>query len=59
MPDIYKRLADHLRDLVMGYPYNDALIDLLKEMFSPIEAQVALAIPNEIKLWRKNSAPTR
>jgi hypothetical protein len=26
MNDIYKRLAHHLEDLVMGYPYNEALI---------------------------------
>ena len=48
MPDIYLRLANHLEDLVMGYPYTEELIDLLKEMFSPEEAQVALAIPNRL-----------
>jgi hypothetical protein len=30
MKDIYMRLAKHLEDLIMGYPYNPALIDLLK-----------------------------
>ena len=49
MKDIYLRLAKHLEDLIMGYPYNEALIDLLKEMFSPIEAEVALAIPNNLE----------
>jgi Fe-S-cluster-containing hydrogenase component 2 len=48
MQDIYLRLAQHLEDLVMGYPFNDALTDLLKEMFSPVEAEVALAIPNNL-----------
>jgi len=48
MPDIYLRLAKHLEALVMGYPFNDALTDLLKEMFSPLEAEVALAIPNTL-----------
>lgn len=48
MNDIYIRLAEHLKDLIMGYPYSDALIDMLKEMFSPIEARVALAIPNDL-----------
>jgi len=48
MPDIYLRLANHLEDLVMGYPYTEELIDLLKEMFSPEEARVALAIPNKL-----------
>jgi ferredoxin len=42
------RLAKHLEDLIMGYPFNDALTDLLKEMYSPIEAEVALAIPNDL-----------
>ena len=49
MQDIYLRLAEHLQDLVMGYPFNDALTDLLKEMYSPVEAQVALAIPNSLQ----------
>ena len=49
MPDIYMRLAKHLEDLIMGYPYNPALIDLLKEMFNPVEAEVALAIPNNLE----------
>ncbi|MBW2479790.1 MAG: hypothetical protein JRF38_07345 [Deltaproteobacteria bacterium] len=49
MTDIYLRLAQHLQDLIMGYPYNDALIDLLKEMFDPTEAEVALAIPNNLE----------
>jgi ferredoxin len=48
MQDIYLRLAQHLEDLVMGYPFNDALTDLLMEMFSPVEAEVALAIPNNL-----------
>lgn len=49
MTDIYLRLAKHLEDLIMGYPYNEALIDLLKEMFNPVEAEVALAIPNNLE----------
>ena len=48
MQDIYLRLARHLEDLIMGYPYSDELIDLLKEMFTPDEAQVAIAIPNNL-----------
>ena len=48
MQDLYKRLAKHLECLIMGYPYTDELLDLLKEMFSPTEAQVALAIPNDL-----------
>lgn len=48
MQDLYIRLAAHLEHLTMGYPYADELIDLLKEMFSPAEARVALAIPNDL-----------
>ena len=48
MQDLYNRLAIHMEHLTMGYPYNEELIDLLKEMFSPAEAQVALAIPNDL-----------
>ena len=48
MNDVYIRLAEHLKDLIMGYPYSEALIDMLKEMFNPVEAQVALAIPNNL-----------
>ncbi len=48
MNDVYIRLAEHLKDLIMGYPYSKALIDMLKEMFNPVEAQVALAIPNNL-----------
>jgi Fe-S-cluster-containing hydrogenase component 2 len=32
----------------MGYPYSDALLELLAEMFTPREAQIALAIPNDL-----------
>jgi Fe-S-cluster-containing hydrogenase component 2 len=49
MDDIYLRLAKHLENLIMGYPYNEALIDLLKEMFNPLEAEVALSIPNDLE----------
>jgi ferredoxin len=48
MKDIYLRLAKHLEDLIMGYPFNEALTDLLKERYNPIEAEVALAIPNNL-----------
>ena len=48
MEEIYQRLAKHLENLIMGYPFSDALIDLLKETYTPVEAQVALAIPNTL-----------
>ncbi len=48
MAGVYHRLAQHLEHLVMGYPYSEALIDLLQKMFTPLEAEVALAIPNDL-----------
>jgi len=48
MQDIYIRLARHLENLIMGYSFDEALLDLLKEMFDPVEARVALAIPNNL-----------
>ena len=48
MGDVYSKLAKHMEKLVMGYPYTDEVLDLLKEMFSPQEAEVALAIPNDL-----------
>lgn len=49
MDDIYIRLARHLENLVMGYPYSDDVLDLLAAMYSPREAEVALAIPGTLK----------
>ncbi|MDP2644165.1 MAG: 4Fe-4S binding protein [Desulfobacterales bacterium] len=48
LDDIYLGLAGHLEKLIMGYPFNPALLDLLKDMFSPREALVATAIPNTL-----------
>ena len=45
---IYQKLAEHLSGLGMGYPVRDDLIDILKENFTPEEAEVALAIPNTV-----------
>jgi len=47
MDQIYHRLAEHLRDLIMGYPFSEALLDLLREMYSPEEAAVLLGLPND------------
>jgi len=46
--EIYMELARHLENLVMGYPFNEALLKLLQEMFTPEEARIALAIPNNL-----------
>lgn len=46
--NVYVALADHLSNLGMGYPPTETLVEILKENFSPIEAQVALAIPTRV-----------
>ena len=46
--DVYEKLGEHLSTLGMGYPYRDDLIDILKENFSPLEAEAALAIPTGV-----------
>ena len=43
--EIYKKLAKHLSSLGMGYPQKEELIEILRENFTPQEAEVALAIP--------------
>jgi len=43
--DVYQRLAEHLSNLGMGYPFREDLVAILKENFSEQEAEVALAIP--------------
>ena len=46
--DIYRQLADHLSALGMGYPPSEALEELLRANFSPVEAEVALAMPTRV-----------
>ena len=46
--DIYKKLARHLASLGMGYPEKEELLEILRENFTPLEAEVALAIPTKI-----------
>jgi len=46
--DIYKKLAKHLNALGMGYPEKEDLIEILRENFTPQEAEVALAIPTKV-----------
>jgi hypothetical protein len=43
--EIYKKLAKHLSSLGMGYPEKEELMEILKENFTPVEAEMALAIP--------------
>ena len=46
--DIYKKLAKHLSSLGMGYPEKEELLEILRENFTPLEAEVALAIPTKV-----------
>ncbi len=46
--DIYERLAFHLSTLGMGWPYRENLLDILRENFTPQEAEVALALPSKV-----------
>jgi Fe-S-cluster-containing hydrogenase component 2 len=45
---VHRRLADHLHRLGMGYPVADDLIDILKANLTPVEAEIALAIPTNV-----------
>ncbi len=45
---IYKQLSNHLSLLGMGYPVTDDLGEILKENFSALEAEVALALPTKV-----------
>ena len=46
--DVYEKLGKHLSRLGMGYPYKDDLIEILKENYSPSEAEVALLLPTGV-----------
>jgi len=46
--DVFKKLAEHLLSLGMGYPPGEFLDLILRDNFTPLEAEVALAIPNRI-----------
>ena len=45
--EIYKKLAEHLTRLPMGYPYREDLEDILRDNLSQDEAEGALAIPTD------------
>ena len=46
--NVYRRLAKHLVSLGMGYPEKEELLEILRENFSPLEAEAALAIPTGV-----------
>ncbi len=46
--NIYRKLARHLASLGMGYPEKEELLEILRGNFTPLEAEVALAIPTRV-----------
>ena len=48
MDDAYFRLASHLEGLVMGYPFSEALLDLLAGTYTAEEAAVMVGLPNDL-----------
>jgi len=48
MHDVYEQLAFHLSALGMGLPYEEDLLEILRENLTPTEAAVALALPNRV-----------
>jgi len=46
--NVYERLADHLNKVGMGYPVRDTLLEILRESFDPLDAEVALALPAKV-----------
>jgi formate hydrogenlyase subunit 6/NADH:ubiquinone oxidoreductase subunit I len=48
MEEIYSRLARHLQDLVMGYPFSEHLLRLLEAVYTPEEASILLGLPNDL-----------
>jgi Pyruvate/2-oxoacid:ferredoxin oxidoreductase delta subunit len=45
---VYKRLAEHISMLAMGFPHTETLEKILEENLKPEEAQAMLAIPNRV-----------
>ena len=46
--DVYERLAKHFPTLGMGYPLTEDLVDIVRENFTPKEAEVALLLPTKV-----------
>ena len=53
--DVYERLAEHYSTLGMGCVVNDDFIDILKEMFTPEEAEVVLLLPTKVAPFKPAS----
>ena len=48
MADVYEQLAVNLFNLGAGYAPKEGLEEILKEMFTPLEAEVALTLPTKV-----------
>ena len=46
--DIYENLAYHFSKLPMSIAYSDELVEMLKLHLTTLEAQVAMALPNDV-----------
>ena len=46
--DVYEQLALHLSTVGQRLPYRKELVDMLREHFTPKEAEVALALPTKV-----------
>jgi hypothetical protein len=46
--DIYETLSKHLSSLGMGYPPKEELLMILRDNFTPQEAEIALSIPTKV-----------
>ena len=46
--DVYQRLANHFYTLELEYPLREGLPEVLREMYTPQEAEVLLALPAKI-----------
>lgn len=54
--DVYRALADHLDEFVVGFPTSPAAIAILKVLFPGEEAEVGLALsfePRTLEQWRQ------
>lgn len=48
MDQVYFSLAEHLKDLVMGFPFSEELINLLREVYDREEAATIIGLPNDL-----------
>jgi len=47
-PDVFERLARHFAQLAMALPFGEEMVEILKANLTPLEAEVALALPNRV-----------